>query len=314
MPPSPFRLSNLSTLFWSASIHAMFAVTGLIGLAAIVSGLPAMVRGELPLVAGIMVMLTGCIALAVGVGFFYLTYIASPRKEAAERRITALYPDQPWMLRKDWAAGRVVDRSGLAVAIFMGVWCAGWWGAMALIWTVNREKIIAAVQQSWGEGLLIGVFVLGGVAGLAVLFGALRTWWIYGHATLRIDTLPGYLGDAFRGSVTVRLPVKPKGPIDVTLVCEDVLQLRRRKAGGGHTIETTYDELWSESIPVEPGRLLMTRGTTTIPVDIAIPNAQPECALDDNGNGTRWVLRVHGLIEGRPGFSFQFEVPVYRRR
>ena len=83
---------------------------------------------KLPLVAGIMVMLTGCIALAVGVGFFYLTYIASPRMEAAERRITALYPDQPWMLRKDWAARRVVDRSGLAVAVFMGVWCAGWWG------------------------------------------------------------------------------------------------------------------------------------------------------------------------------------------
>lgn len=81
-----------------------------------------------------------------------------------------------------------------------------------------------------------------------------------------------------------------------------------------HTTETTYDELWSESIPVEPRRLLMTRGITTIPVDISIPDDRPECALDENGNGTRWVLRVHGLIEGRPGFSFQFEVPFYRRR
>jgi hypothetical protein len=261
-----------------------------------------------------MAVAVGIFLLVIGGGFFYLTYILIPRRDTEQQQLAARYPEQPWMLRKDWAARRVVDRSGLAVAVFMGVWCAGWWGAMALIWSVNREKIIAAVQQSWGETALIGVFVLGGVAGLAVLFGALRTWWIYGHATLRIDTLPGYLGDAFRGNVTVRLPAKPKGPLDVTLVCEDVLQLRRRKAGGGHTTETTYDELWSDSIAIEPDRLLMIRGITTIPVDIAIPNAQPECALDDNGNGTRWVLRVHGLIEGQPGFSFQFEVPVYRRR
>ena len=313
MPPSSFRLSNLSTLLWSAVNHGMFAVAGLIGLAAIVSGLPAMFRGELPLVAGIMVMLTGCAALAVGVGFFYLTYIAAPRREAAERRLTALYPDQPWMLRSDWAARRVVDRSGLALVGFMAVWCAGWWGALTLIWSVNREKIIAAFHQSWGEAAVVCFIVLGGVAGLLVLIGAGRSWWTYGHATLRIDTLPGFLGDAFRGSVMVRLPAKPAAPIDVTLVCENVRQLTRR-TGGKRVTETDYDERWSGSVEVEPGRLLTTRGSTAIPVDIAIPADQPECSRDQEGNGTRWVLRVHGLIEGQPAMSFQFDVPVYRRR
>jgi hypothetical protein len=147
-----------------------------------------------------------------------------------------------------------------------------------------------------------------------VLLGAVRTWWTYGHATLRIDTLPGYLGDTFRGQVAVRLPAKPGGPIDVTLVCENVRQLTRR-SGGKRVTKTTYDERWSESVVVEPGRLLTAReGATSIPIEIAIPTSQPECELDEEGNGIRWVLRVHSLMEGRPALSFQFEVPVYRRR
>jgi hypothetical protein len=295
-------------------LSGAFAFAAFMGFATLLGGGQAIARGEMGAAVGLMVMLTGLIALAVGAGFFYLAYVKAPQAEATELRQSVRHPNQPWMLRQDWAQRRVVDRSSLAVVIFMAVWCSGWWGILTLLWSVNREKIIAAVQESWSEGAMLGFVVLGGVAGLLVLFGALRNWWRYGHATLAIDSLPGHLGDRFRASVVTQLASKPAEPIEVTLTCESVKWLKARGAGGRRTPEQTFDERWSESFSVEPGRLLTTRDGTVIPIDIPIPANQPECTLDKRGNGIRWMLSISGSDVARPAYYFQFEIPVYRRR
>ena len=193
-------------LLGSTVVHLILGFITLMGIAASVGGIAAFNRGETEFAAAIICVVVGGVFTAFGIGLYYLLFFVEPARDAQSARMSAMHPDAAWMLRPDWAARKVVDRSSLAVAIFLWVWSAGWCGACAFIWSVNSDKIIAAARESWGEAALGMIFPIGGLIGVLCAIGATRVWWRHGTSTLRIDTLPGYLGDEFRGSVSVRLP------------------------------------------------------------------------------------------------------------
>ena len=144
--PAATRAANL---FGAVVMHFFVILATLMGVTALVAGLGGYVRGEADLVAIRAVL--GAVFTAIGPGFYYLNYVAAPVHAAREARRAALYPGQPWMLRDDWAARKVVDRSSLAVMIFLWIWSGGWCGACAFLWSVNSDKIIAAVRNSWAK-------------------------------------------------------------------------------------------------------------------------------------------------------------------
>ena len=83
----------------------------------------------------------------------------------------------------------------------MWFWCAVWWGIIGLLWSVNRELIIAALNGPWSEAIPAALpFVAGGI-GLAVAVSLSWQRFRHGDAVLLIDTLPGYLGETFHGKV-----------------------------------------------------------------------------------------------------------------
>lgn len=304
-------VARLQTYVWLAVVHFLFATTALIGLLAVPTGMRIIFTGDEPLAAGLIATTVGSVALAVGLGFYYVTYVKAPLWAAQERRIKARYPNQPWMLRADWARRKSVHSSA-GVAIFLWVWVIGWWSAIILIWTVNRDKILAAAAASYWEAALGLLFPLGGLIGLAIACQITLSWWRYGRSELHIDTLPGWIGDVFRAGVITNLPTRPKKPVEVELVCERVTWVTLG-SGENRRAERRTEHVWATSAEVLPSQLIVSKGRVGIPVVIKIDPGVPPTESDERGNGFEWSLSVSMSSEDAPGFSCAFEVPVFER-
>ena len=300
-------------LFGNVAINLVCGAAALMGLALLRAGLDALLTGDHSVASAVLVSMLGAVFAAVGLGFFYFTYVAAPRIAVREEAQAARHPGEPWMLRADWAARKIVDRSSFAAMAFLWIWTASWWGVTAFLWTVNYDKIIAAVSASWGDTVLAGLLPLAGLIGLLAAVGVTRTWLRYGAATLRIDTLPGFLGDHFRGSVAARFAALPKGPLEAEIACERVTWRRVRDSDSTFKREYRVATVWSQTHMIDPGRLMLSRDGVQIPVDVPLPIDQPGCALDEDGAGIQWRLHVRAHEDSGTQFTAQFEVPVYRR-
>jgi hypothetical protein len=306
------------SVFGSIFVHLILGFMTLMGIAASVGGIAAFNRGETELAAAIICAVVGGIFTAFGIGLSYLLFFVEPRRGAESARMAMLHPDAPWMLRPDWAARKVTDRSSLAVAIFLWVWSAGWCGACALIFGVNSDKIIAAARESWGEAALGMIFPIGGLIGVLCAIGATRTWWSQGTSTLRIDTLPGYLGDEFSGSVKVRLPYAIA--LETEIACEKRTYVWVRTPKGRRK-EWSTETLWSATHKIPADRLMRFKDVSTIPIDVPLPADKLPFALDEEGVGIQWTLYVrtdYKANKAPPGgqvtrYEAQFLVPVFSR-
>jgi hypothetical protein len=302
----------------SIVVHLILGFMTLMGIAASLSGIAAFNRGETELAGAIICVVVGGVFTAFGIGLYYLLFFVEPARSAQNARMATLHPGAPWMLRPDWAARQVTDRSSLAVAIFLWVWSAGWCGACALIWSVNSDKIIAAARESWGEAALGLIFPIGGLIGVLCAIGATRTWWRHGTSILRIDSLPGYLGDEFRGSVSVRLPYAIA--LEAEIACERRMYHWVRGSKGRRK-EWSTETLWSATHKIPADRLMRLKDVTTIPIDVPLPADKLPFALDEEGVGIQWTLYVRTDYEvksPRPGdpvprYAAQFLVPVFAR-
>ena len=294
----------------SVVVHLILGFVTLMGLAASWAGIAAFNRGETELAAAVICVVVGGVFTAFGIGIYYLLFFVEPARAAASARIAELHPGAPWMLRPDWAARQVTDRSNLAVAIFLWVWSAGWCGACAFIWSVNSDKIIAAARESWGEAALGLIFPIGGLIGVLCAIGATRTWWRHGTSTLRIDSLPGYLG--------VRLPYSIA--LEAGIACEKRTYVWVRTPKGRRK-EWSTETLWSATHKIPADRLMRLKDVTTIPIDVPLPADKPPFALDEEGVGIQWTLYVRTDFEANkapPGgqvtrYEAQFLVPVFSR-
>ncbi len=118
---------------------------------------------------------------------------------AAVRRPSPAPGAPPWMQRPDWASRVVVDRTSFRTAAFLSAFCVAWCAACVFIFIVNHDRSAAGGGTTWGDIFFAAIFPLSAVAAIAYTIAALRAWHRYGNPVLYIDTLPGYLGDRFRG-------------------------------------------------------------------------------------------------------------------
>lgn len=293
-------------------VYALFVVMALMGLLVFWAGLRQLVVQEIPLIAAILTTLMGAVIGTIGFGFFYLRYVKQTFWEAQKKKLEARYPGQPWMLRRDWAARRVVY-SELGLVIFLWVWSIGWCGGVSFIARVNHDKIAKALAESYWNYFFVLLFVGGGIVGLWLAVGASLRFWRYGRSVLRIDSLPAYVGDRFRGTVMTHLPGRMQEPLKAELVCE---KLRWVTKGSGKNRSTSLEtnELRRVEAEVAPTSMLATRTGVSFPVEIDVPAGAPQVSLDDQGNGIRWTLHVTTTGAADPPFSCNFEVPIYARR
>jgi len=312
--------------FGNLFTNVAFGLLVLLGIGAQLGVVATWRRGDIESPQAIFLFAFGVLLTVIGLWFFYARFVTLPAREQRIARISALHPDEPWLLNEAWAARKVIDRSSRASAIFLWIWTAGWWAGCGLIFGVNREKIVAEVTSSWGHMLLAAFFLFCGVSGLIAAVSMTLKWWRYGAATLHIDTLPGYLGNRFRGSILARVPENT--PLEAEVVCERVTVIWVPTPKGGRRREETAEPLWSQSWPIEKDRMTRTKdGAAVIPIDVALPEGKPPFKLDADGAGIRWALNLRTDFEGAaksgptmPGaaklerISVQYVIPVYAPR
>lgn len=246
---------------------------------------------------------------------------------AAVRRPSPAPDAPPWMQRPDWASRVVVDRTSFRTAAFLSAFCVAWCAACVFIFIVNHDRSAAGGGTTWGDIFFAIIFPLSAVAAIAYTIAALRAWRRYGNPALYIDTLPGYLGDRFRGSVTLRLP-DPAG-LEAIIACERRTYRWVPKVKGGRKKEWTTETLWSAAHPIGSDRIMRTDVGASVPVDEPLPADQPATIADAEEVGIRWCLYLRtaherkgttgavGTVEPEseppPSYAAQFVVPVFAR-
>ncbi len=272
-------------------------------------------------------MFIGISLALAGAGLWHLhnLFVREPARQAQLAVKQQRSPNQPWLLDDAWAQRKVVDRSGSRTAMFLWVWVVAWWVFCAFLWDFDPSKMAVAFQSSWLKaGLMLVLGVTGLVSTAAAVAAAFR-WLAYGASTLSIDTLPGYLGDRFRGTVSAHVPADM--PLEAEVTCEDVTVIWTVTPKGGRRKEFIYKPLWKQRWALARDRMTRTSdGAVLIPIDVALPSDEPEFALDDEGGGVRWVLRIgsHLMAEnagveqlhlfGPQPFAAEYLIPVYARR
>ncbi len=157
----------------------VFSFLLLAGLASAQGGIARLLNGDENQIGSIFAAIMGIALIAASGMYFFRAYFLIPLQAARLARVRRQHPNEPWMERTDWAARRV-EYSTSFIAIGMWIWVAGWWGFICFIGWVNYAKITKALSESWGNGLIVSVFVAAGLLGLAFALKLTLHWYRYG--------------------------------------------------------------------------------------------------------------------------------------
>lgn len=247
----------------------------------------------------------GLFGLTFGfVGFGGMFAALGSRRSAAEVDAARVrHPDEPWLWRADWAAGRIEDgnRSTMIAAWVL----AGFWNLISL------PGAYFAVREAMREGnraaLIALLFPLVGFGLLVWAVRASLRYRRYGVSRLDLATVPVAIGRELRGTVVARGLLPAPGGFGVTLTC-----VRRVTRGSGKNRSTTETVLWQEEQRSSGTQSRTADGMmTSVPVAFRIP-ADVEPADDtDRRNTVIWRLAVSADVPG-VDYHSSFEVPVFR--
>jgi hypothetical protein len=292
----------------------LFALLALVGTLVIRALILSYLDGESSLTEAIFISLFGVFLAVIGLGFFYLAYFGAPKFLGGIERNRAKYRDRPWLVKPQWRVRRIVS-SRKYTAWFMWFWCTVWWGIIGLLWHVNGPLIRADLQGPWSVAIPTMIPIFAGIIGLIV--AASLTWQRlrYGDAVLTFQTLPGYLGGKFTGTVNARSMRRPVEPVGVGLSCGSLTSERvARSDGSGFTTVWRTTVLWSDQHKIHPAQLLFSRSRVAIPVQFDLPPDLPESGhlLDDPQIVWEVGITAGSVLDKK--LECKFQIPVFARR
>ena len=241
--------------------------------------------------------LGGLLFTAIGLAFDFGIFAACFKMNGRDRHDQRQYPDQPWMLNKQWAAGKIADDSGssaVAAWIFAGLWnaislplfiLAQWKGdAGKFIWLVALFPIV-------GCGLFIA----------AIYLTARRMK--FGKCSFEMEKVPGCIGGWIAGTLYTSKIIDATDGIRLELKC-----VNRVTTGSGKNSSTSEFVLWQDRQTLS-GRLPRQGLGLALPISFAIPG---ECSATRDGGNNSIVWRLTASA-AEPGIDFKatFTVPVF---
>ena len=247
----------------------------------------------------------GLIFSSAGLGLMYAAMTAERRRKAAEEKWRAQTDggSKPWLVRADWAAGRIKSSNNaqtVALAILAVAFCG--LGGMFTFLMLPPE-----LHEGNYKALLVLIFPLAGIGLLAAFIRALLARRRYGDCFFEMAAIPGAVGGSLTGLIQTGARIQLEHGLTLKLSC-----IRRVVTGSGKDRSTQESILWQdEKVLNPPGGLPEPEpGRSGIPVYFKIPADQPECF--SQGNETiLWRLEAVAKMAG-PDFTAAFEVPVYQ--
>ena len=243
--------------------------------------------------------------IAACVGFVVLIFGINAKKLALRssglKSAAAGGPEQAWLGRKDWAAGRIPSGARKSVLL---LW------VFVLFWLAFSTVItLMVVPPEWHRGnhaaLIALLFPLVGVAVLAFAVHTTLVWRRFGQSFFEMAALPGALGGTLEGVIQVNTRLRPEHGLHLRLSC-----LRRATTGSGNNRSTTEKILWQDEKWLRPELPQTDLNATGIPVYFKLPANQPESTTSP-GDGIHWKLEASARVRG-PNYHATFEVPVFK--
>lgn len=216
--------------------------------------------------------------------------------------IRAEHPTEPWLWRKDWAAGRTDGTSPVSTT---GIW------VFAIFWDLISFPIaIAVLPQLAGlldpRVIVVLVFPLIGVIVTAIAIRGTLRLRRYGRTSFWFSRVPVSPGGELTGDIHLRLPVAVEHGVDLSLAC-----IRRITTGSGKNRSTSDNILWQAEKNVSAAMVMSMESESRIPVDFALPSQGLETNSDNLNDRILWLLRAKADV---PGVDYEdsYEIPVFR--
>lgn len=305
--------AGIYVIFVVLFVNGIFGLLALGGTALLSSLAASWFAGNLQPLAVLLRAVFGLVMTAIGLGFFYFTYVAAPKVLDGMEAERDAHRSAPWLAQPDWRARRVVHSRRKSMW-FMWVWSAGWWTILGFLCWVNGDEIAAALRGPWSEALPTMLFFAAGALGVAIAIGLTVQRYRYGDAVLRIDTLPGFLGDQFRGRVELRLGRRLAARVTVHLVCGRKRETRQYRHHRANRTVWVTDELWSDMKDVHPTQAFYRSGRIVLPIEFDLPPDLPESGHVLDEPQLVWTIRIQPEAPADQPLQSEFVIPVYARR
>jgi len=267
-----------------------FLFFGLIALAAAVQGAG---RKDMPVLG-----CAGFLFFCVGLGIM-VTGFRSRKKAKQTAGLQAQHPDQPWLWRDDWAAGKIRSSAMAQPKLYLVMalaFCSigGLTSAFSLPEELHKKNYAA---------LAVLCFPLIGIGFLIAFISAWRSQRRFGECFFELAQIPIPPGGVLDGMIETGAPLKLEHELNLRISC------LRRVAAGKNTHESV---LWqSEKIYTPEANLSEPEpGHTGIPVHFKLPEGQPQC-FTRGGVSVFWRLEAKSKMSG-PDFHATFDVPVFK--
>jgi hypothetical protein len=245
-------------------------------------------------------VLVGSVFVAFGGG---LVALAIDARKAAEKRAGAenLHPEEPWMLREEWAQRRVPSQTGASAVV---LWLFGLvWSAISapLAWKLPEE----IARQGNPLGWLFAMFPL---IGLGILVWAIRQslrWRKFGSSALELKTLPGVIGG--RVEATLQLSTHLEAPSGMQLALECI---HKRSTGSGKNRSTHERILWQIEHTLPRAAFGQGLTGTAVPVEFSVPYGCQATRGTGSDDEVLWRVSARAEVSGVDYYT-RFEVPVF---
>ncbi len=220
------------------------------------------------------------------------------RSARAERRLSKLYPDEPWRWNPAWQTD-TIRQSGR----YMPAWIAA---AVAYNLVCGVTLLVGLAMESPGTTVML---IIAGLNLAGLVLAAVVGWKVwrrlrYGVSQLQLATTPGVVGGQLTGVVTIPATVPARAGFLSRIQC---LEQRTRSNSDGNTTQwfNCWDAEQSTRTTFDSGDV----GQTNFPVSFTIPSdAKPTDPLADRP--VKWELKVTAETPG-PSYAAEFEVPVF---
>ena len=246
-------------------------------------------------------MVFGVVFSSIGFGLIYLA-LAGNKWCARQLRLQGEHPNEPWLWREDWAAGRVKSRTETNM-VMSWVFTIFW---NLISWTVTIFALPQALKQKPAAALFALLFPAVGIFLLIYSIRQTIRFVEFGKTCFEMTSIPGVIGRELRGTIQARFPHSPEHGVHLRLSC-----VHRFTTGSGDSATTTENILWRDEAELNAGQLCAGPAGTTIPVAFHIPfDAQPTQKLSPRDEFL-WLLDAMAAVPG-VDYHDSFEVPVFR--
>ena len=237
-----------------------------------------------------------------GAGFGLLAWTAHAARIKRQRdRLEEGHPAEPWLWRRDWAAGRIrsAGRARLMIAWIFGLF----WNVISVPLTLQIAPEV--LERGNDVALFALIFPVVGVALLAWAILETLRYRRYGLSVFRMARVPAPVGRLLKGVIVTHAYIRPAEGIQLTLSC--VNRITRRS---GKETSTSERVLWQEERKVSDFPTVGRRATA-IPVAFAIPSDAVESSAEVSNDQILWRLEARADVPG-VDYVASFEVPVFR--